>query len=195
MTMTRPTFTVSQAADLCQVSRKTITRRLPALQEHGAVKDSMGQWAVPVEALEAVGLRPGRPSVQGRQDSDTGTAVPPPADLAAELAEARLRAAVAEARLDEREKLLAERAQVVESLRAQLRQLEARPEARAESPAPAVVVSEEAQERLVSEDIDQQPATPPVTTGRPVSPAEPPAAPARGSRFTRWLLGRKVDGS
>ena len=44
------------------MAAKTITRRLQALQEHGAVKDSNGQWRIPVEALLAVGLTPGKPT-------------------------------------------------------------------------------------------------------------------------------------
>ncbi len=108
MTLTRPTFTVSQAADLCQVSRKSVTRRMSALQAHGAAKDSLGQWVIPVEALLAVGLRPGRPS--GPTQGEPGP--PPdvghvshlepvtPTAVVAEMAEYRRRAEVAEAERD-----------------------------------------------------------------------------------------------
>lgn len=58
----RPVFTVRQATDVCQVSRRTIARHIDALAEHGAYKDENGAWQIPVEALEAVGLRPGRPA-------------------------------------------------------------------------------------------------------------------------------------
>ncbi len=57
---TRPTFTITDAAAACAVSRKTITRKLPELAGHGAAKDDDGVWRIPVEALLAVGLRPGR---------------------------------------------------------------------------------------------------------------------------------------
>ncbi len=108
MTLTRPTFTVSQAADLCQVSRKSVTRRMSALQDHGAVKDSLGQWVIPVEALLAVGLRPGRPSgpTQGEPvpPPDVGHVSHPepvtPTAIVAEMAEYRRRAEVAEAERD-----------------------------------------------------------------------------------------------
>lgn len=109
MTLTRPTFTVSQAADLCQVSRKSVTRRMSALQAHGAAKDSLGQWVIPVEALLAVGLRPGRPSgpTQGEPGPppDVGHVshlVEPvtPTAVVAEMAEYRRRAEVAEAERD-----------------------------------------------------------------------------------------------
>lgn len=56
----RPTFTITDAAAACSVSRKTITRKLPELAGHGAAKDDDGVWRIPVEALLAVGLHPGR---------------------------------------------------------------------------------------------------------------------------------------
>lgn len=56
----RPTFTITDAASSCTVSRKTITRKLPELAGHGAAKDDDGVWRIPVEALLAVGLHPGR---------------------------------------------------------------------------------------------------------------------------------------
>jgi hypothetical protein len=56
----RPTFTITDAATSCSVSRKTITRKLPELANHGAGKDDDGVWRIPVEALLAVGLHPGR---------------------------------------------------------------------------------------------------------------------------------------
>jgi hypothetical protein len=56
----RPMFTITDAATSCSVSRKTITRKLPELAIHGAAKDDDGVWRIPVEALLAVGLHPGR---------------------------------------------------------------------------------------------------------------------------------------
>jgi hypothetical protein len=57
---TRPTFTITEAAAACAVSRKTITRKLVDLAAHGAAKDDDGIWRIPVEALLALGLHPGR---------------------------------------------------------------------------------------------------------------------------------------
>ena len=56
----RPSFTITDAAAACAVSRKTITRKLPELALSGAAKDDDGIWRIPVEALLAVGLHPGR---------------------------------------------------------------------------------------------------------------------------------------
>ena len=126
--MTHPsqTFTVSQAADVCQVSRKTITRRYQQLKEGGAYKDKAGQWAIPAVALLHAGLAPGRPaapdtvpstqaSAPGQQDTATGLRV---AELEAQVTEYRHRAEVAE-------QLAAERSARVEDLRQALRMLEA----------------------------------------------------------------------
>jgi len=63
VTSTRFTFSVKDAAESCDVNPRTITRKLPALQEHGAVKGDDGSWQIPPEALEAVGLKPGRSRV------------------------------------------------------------------------------------------------------------------------------------
>ncbi len=126
--MTHPgqTFTVSQAAEVCQVSRKTITRRYDQLKLGGAYKDKAGQWAIPVAALLHAGLTPGRPaapdtvpstqaSALGQQDTATGLRV---AELEAQVTEYRHRAEVAE-------QLAAERSARVEDLRQALRMLEA----------------------------------------------------------------------
>ncbi len=126
--MTRPvqTFTVAQAAEVCQVSRKTITRRYEQLKLGGAYKDKAGQWAIPVAALLHAGLTPGRPaapdtvsstqaSALGQQDTATGQRV---VELEAQVSEYRHRAEVAE-------QLAAERSARVEDLRQALRMLEA----------------------------------------------------------------------
>ena len=62
MTTLRPTFTVRSAVEACQISEKTLRRRLPALQQHGATVDARGRWRIPYEALVAVELKPGRPT-------------------------------------------------------------------------------------------------------------------------------------
>jgi hypothetical protein len=72
-TAARPTFTITDAAAACAVSRKTITRKLGDLALHGAAKDDDGIWRIPVEALLAVGLHPGR-SLPGQ---GTRPAAPP----------------------------------------------------------------------------------------------------------------------
>lgn len=67
----RPSFTITDAAVACVVSRKTITRKLPELATHGAAKDADGIWRIPVEALLAVGLHPGRSMPTERRAAET----------------------------------------------------------------------------------------------------------------------------
>jgi hypothetical protein len=81
---TRPTFTITDAAAACAVSRKTITRKLGDLALHGAAKDDDGIWRIPVEALLAVGLHPGRslpnqPPPASRPTPSSQQTVAPPA--------------------------------------------------------------------------------------------------------------------
>lgn len=72
----RPSFTITDAATACAVSRKTITRKLPELALSGAAKDDDGIWRIPVEALLAVGLHPGR-SVPDEQPARVERAADP----------------------------------------------------------------------------------------------------------------------
>jgi len=54
------TFTVSRAAEVCQVSVKTVGRRLDQLKQGGAYKNKTGQWVIPLGALLAAGFTPGQ---------------------------------------------------------------------------------------------------------------------------------------
>ena len=55
-------YSVTQTANLCQVSSRTVQRRIPQLEAAGAWKDPEGKWSIPVEAMAAAGLTPGRPA-------------------------------------------------------------------------------------------------------------------------------------
>lgn len=55
-------YTAAQAANVCQVSLRTVQRRIPQLEAAGAWKDTEGKWRIPVEAMSAAGLCPGRPA-------------------------------------------------------------------------------------------------------------------------------------
>jgi hypothetical protein len=80
---TRPMFTITEAATACAVSRKTITRKLTDLAEHGAAKDEDGVWRIPVEALLAVGLHPGRSVPTPSRPAASRPATPSPTRPAA----------------------------------------------------------------------------------------------------------------
>ncbi len=135
------TFSVTQAAEACLVSRKTIVRRLPQLEEFGAWKDSQGQWVIPLSALLAADLRPGRPSrpeaeppkaaaAESKTVSQGQSAPEAPVDNSAvallrnELENWQRRATDAEKRAAVAEAIATERAGRVDDLRLALRQLE-----------------------------------------------------------------------
>lgn len=125
-------YSLGQAATVCQVSARTIQRKLGGLEQAGAWKDAAGHWHIPVVAMAAVGLSPGRPaapdttgdmtpdmSLRQRDsvyDSDDDTV----AQLRAEVAEWRRRAEVAEVHATERER-------VIEAQAVTLKMLEAKP--------------------------------------------------------------------
>jgi hypothetical protein len=113
----RPTFTITDAAASCSVSRKTITRKLPELAGHGAAKDDDGVWRIPVEALLAVGLHPGRSLPQAAAAPRPSAApTPPPASTVPDTItvprdrwdDLRIRLARAEAEASERALALAD---------------------------------------------------------------------------------------
>ncbi len=136
---TRPTFTITDAAAACSVSRKTITRKLSDLSDHGAAKDDDGVWRIPVEALLAVGLHPGRsvPDVTSVPARPAPPAAPAPPIEAETVTiprdrwdDLRIRLARAEAEANERAAALAD-------ARLALRALTAGPSGSVFAPTPA----------------------------------------------------------
>jgi hypothetical protein len=125
------TFTVTTAAEACQVSRKTIMRRIDQLREGGAYKDAAGAWVIPLGSLLHAGLSPGRPAspdsvhvsqadAQGQEARGWYTPE--------QVAELRKRADEAESlrrRAEVAEALAAERERVIEVQARALRMLEA----------------------------------------------------------------------
>jgi hypothetical protein len=197
--LTQATWTLTQAAEICQVSRRTIVRRLPQLKEHGAHQDDQRQWHVTANALRAVGLEPGIPAApdrvipRGTATSTTTHATPDdteatglPLEVVEKLAKAdeyRRRAEVAEARLEER-------GQVVAALQMALRQLEARTTDRGDDVA---VHRDDAVARRLA-DVDDHHATvvEPAATAAPTdsldtSDTAEANAPAKVSRVPKWL--------
>lgn len=63
MTSSRPSWSISDAADRVGVSRSTIRRYRESGKFPHAFKDSAGVWKVPLEDLLAVGLRPVDPAL------------------------------------------------------------------------------------------------------------------------------------
>jgi len=96
--MTRPTFTVSAAAEATGKSRRTIGRLLDDDLLPGAYRDESGAWCIPTEGLLAAGLALHAPSPPDVAPAAAIAAAVDPVDaLRAELADMRRRAEVAEA--------------------------------------------------------------------------------------------------
>jgi len=129
-------FSLAQAAVVCQVSRKTLMRRAELLKEGGSYKDSTGGWVIPLGALLHAGLTPGRPATPDSPPRDSRDAAGVGQDsrdtqiarlqdeierlrLAAdEAVELRRRAEVAEALASERERVIAAQRQTLRMLEA-----------------------------------------------------------------------------
>lgn len=114
------TYTAVEAATVCQVSTRTIQRKIDQLAQAGAWKDAAGNWHIPIAALASVGLSPGRPAAPDttldmslrQRDSDADIL----SQLRAEAAEWRRRAEVAETQATERERVIATQAQALKML-------------------------------------------------------------------------------
>lgn len=125
----RPALTISEAARAAGLDRRTIRRYLDAERFGSAYRDpGDGYWRIPVDALLAAGVRLHAPADDGQapggqsRGSVTPGAHPPPGGMGIPVDDWRSRALVAEARLEERERL-------VEALEQALRALQAGPEA------------------------------------------------------------------
>lgn len=62
--MSRPVFTLSEAADLVSISRSTLRRKLDQGNFPDAYRDPKGVWKVPLTNLLAAGFRPVQGAVQ-----------------------------------------------------------------------------------------------------------------------------------
>ncbi len=169
----RPTFTITDAASACAVSRKTITRKLGDLAGHGASKDEDGIWRIPVEALLAVGLHPGRSVPQdARPPAVAPMIVAPPAASAAT-------APPAVARSAPEPDMVSVTRERWDDLRLRL----ARAEAEASERAAALADARLALRALTATPHRAEPVAPVA----PVAPAQPPVAP----RKRRWWQAKE----
>lgn len=113
--MTGEVFGLAEAARVTGVSVSTLRRRRDDLRKHGASTDSKGGWQIPVHTLLALGLldkvtadvEPVEPPPVIPPDGGLVTALKTEVEqLRAALADAERRAAVAEARAEERNRVI-----------------------------------------------------------------------------------------
>jgi hypothetical protein len=172
-------FTLQGAADACGVDPKSIRRRRQQLEDHGSKRNEDGSWSIPLGALLAAGLHPGKPSPPdappGQHEVGGRPASPGAAPDAARNAELERLLLLEQVQRQAAEQLAAERKAWIADLQLALRAIDAsKPEPVADppqvllDPASAVVMAEVGADR-------HQP-----------HPAAEPAPPAR----TRWWRRR-----
>lgn len=145
-------YSIDQVAAVCQVSTRTVQRRLPQLEAAGAWKGADGKWRVPIEAMAAAGLKPGQPA---RPDAVVGQplrhhdmshdksydseveVLRVKAEAEQQIAEWRRRAEVAEALAAERERIINTQAMALRMLEAAPAQPPAAEPTEPATPAPA----------------------------------------------------------
>ena len=124
-------YTVTQTANLCQVSLRTVQRRMPQLQAAGAWKNTEGKWSIPVEAMTAAGLTPGRPVRQQRRQQRGHRAMSQLESevtrLKAEAVESQLQAAEWRRRVEVAEAIATERERIIKTQALALKMLEPPP--------------------------------------------------------------------
>lgn len=149
--LTRPVFTLKDAAQRCGVSFSTIRRRREEGNFPNAYKTSDGEWRVPVEDLLAVGLNP---AADPAPTEHAQTAVEPThetgsksdhevTELRRELDRAHARLEVEQAHRAAAERVAEERERSLQDLRSALR-LIAPPAPTPEPAAPEQAVPEQA---------------------------------------------------
>lgn len=171
--MTRPAWTITEAAERCAVSKSTVRRYREAGRFPHAFKDTSGAWKVPIEDLLAVGWKPVDPTLSAstEQPPDDGAV-----DRVRQLEQAL---AVERSRRETAERIAAMAQANVADLRLALRMLEAKP---AERP---VDTSEQPQSVPSEQPLNEAPEQVP---GRAELPHEQPETSPmeRGARQSWW---------
>lgn len=121
----RPVWTLSEAAERCQVSRSTVRRYREQGRFPNAVKDSKKGWMVPLTDLLGAGLDPATPPAQEEPTPLLSEQAQSESEHALELAQLRAALDVERAQRQAAEQIAAERQDHIDDLRASLRMIEA----------------------------------------------------------------------
>ncbi|MCH9730975.1 MAG: helix-turn-helix domain-containing protein [Actinomycetia bacterium] len=118
-------MTAQQAADICGVTLRTIQRRRHRLEAGGAWKDAGGKWHIPISALTAAGLQPGRPKPPDSRTDISYDTTTPVTDSDVATLESRLQVADLLRRAEVAEERVRGLEALVEAQSGMLKQLEA----------------------------------------------------------------------
>ena len=127
-TGTRPSWSISEAAERCGVSRSTVRRYREQGKFPNAVKDSAGGWMIPLPDLLAVGWKPNAPAPEPALSQPSGQ--PEGQAMAEKIRELEQALYAERARTRAAEDLAASFRANAEDLRMALRMLEGRAESR-----------------------------------------------------------------
>lgn len=116
-------WTISEAAQQCEVSRSTIRRYRDQGKFPNAEKTLEG-WVIPVNDLISAGLKPGKPKAGDDVLTEQGQ---PDTSIAQELIELRAALKIEQAHRQAAELIAAEREQALKDMRQAMRMIEAAP--------------------------------------------------------------------
>lgn len=180
--MSRPSWTLSEAADLCSVSRSTVRRYREAGKFPHAFKDSAGVWKVPLEDLLAVGWTTSASATDMPSEPALSVPTVEPANHAADerIKELERALELERAKADAAAELAASYRENINDLRHALRMIEA----------PKVLTVERPEQDPM--DMLSTPAEQPVSSLTPVpeQPFEPAEPTGWLSRFRRSKRSR-----
>lgn len=108
--MTGHIFTIADAAKACNVSKKTLNRKIKTGDLANAFKDSKGRWKIPIEDLTQVGYKVNEYKNETINETTDQVKTEPKANKIKELEDrlqvAETRAKIAEAKLEYADKLI-----------------------------------------------------------------------------------------
>ena len=110
MSMTGHIFTIADAAEACNVSKKTLNRKIKTGDLSNAFKDSKGRWKIPIEDLIQAGYKVNEYKNETISETTDQVKTEPKTDKIKELEDrlqvAETRAKIAEAKLEYADKLI-----------------------------------------------------------------------------------------
>lgn len=140
----RPIWTLTEAAERCQVSRSTIRRYREQARFPNAFKDPRSGWMVPLTDLLAAGLNPAAPPAHDEPNAPLTEHAHASIEHAQEVAQLRATLEIERAHRQAVEQIASERLTALDDLRTALRMIEAAKPSPIPAGLPAPIVTERA---------------------------------------------------